>query len=149
MRDHCAAVRAFFDAYAKRFNDAIADPSKVDVQGLRESFAGYFVGTDPNTVHGGRNGLFFRLMIPFGYRRYRKLGCKRMELRHVDVIGLDDFHSLARTRWSSLFRRADKSVVEIEFENIYLLHVPEGGEPKIFAWITADEQQTLKQHGVT
>ena len=148
MRDHSAAVRAFFDAYARRFNEAIADPPKIDSKGLREAFADYFVGTDPKSVRGGKNGLFFRLMMQLGYRRYRKLGCKRMELKHVEVTGLDDFHVLARTRWCSLFRRKDKSVVEIEFENIYLLHCPEGGAPKIFAWITPDEQQALKDHGI-
>lgn len=148
MRDHDEAVRAFFDAYAKRMNDALASPPKVDVNSAREAFADYFVGTNPKSVRGGKNGLLLRLMIPFGYRRYRKLGCKRMDLQRVDVTGLDDFHAMARTRWSSHFRRKDKTVVVIEFDNIYLLHVPDGGEPKIFAYITPDEQQALKDHGI-
>ena len=149
MRDHGEAVRAFFDAYARRMNDALADPPRVDAKEARTAFANYFVGTDPKTVRGGRNGLLLRLMIPLGYRRYRKLGCKRMVLQRVDVTGLDDFHAMARTHWSSQFRRKDKTIVEIEFDNIYLLHIPEGGEPKIFAYITPDEQQALKAHGIS
>jgi hypothetical protein len=149
VRDLEPAVRAFFDAYARRMNDALADPPRVDVRQARAAFASYFVGTDPKAVRGARNGLLLRLMIPLGYRRYRKLGCKRMELKRVDVTGLDDFHALARTHWSSQFRRKDKTIVEIEFDNIYLLHIPEGGEPKIFAYITPDEQQALKDHGIS
>jgi hypothetical protein len=148
VRDHSEAIRAFFEAYAQHFNDALADPPRVDVETIRNAYADYFVGTDPRSVRGGKNGLLFRLMLPFGYRRYRKLGCKRMELKRVEVTGLDDFHALARTHWSSLFRRKDKTVVEIEFDNIYLLHIPEGGSPKVFAWITPDERRALKDHGI-
>ena|SRR5688572_27733136 len=148
MRDHDEAVRAFFDAYARRMNDALETPPKVDINGAREAFADYFVGTNPNAVRGGKNGLLLRLMIPFGYRRYRKLGCKRMDLKRVDVTELDDFHAMAKTRWSSQFRRKDKTIAVIEFDNIYLLHIPDGGEPKIFAYITPDEQQALKDHGI-
>ena len=54
------------------------------------------------------------------------------------------WRGLTGPHWSSLFRRKDKAIVEIEFDNIYLLHIPEGGSPKIFAWITGDEQQALK-----
>jgi len=149
MRDFEPAVRAYFDAYARRMNDALADPPRVDVKEARTAFARYFVGTDPKSVLGGKNGLLLRLMIPLGYRRYRKLGCKRMNLEWVDVTGLDGFHAMARTHWSSQFRRKDKTIVEIEFDNIYLLHIPGGGEPKIFAYITPDEQQTLKDHGIS
>lgn len=148
MLDHSQAVRAFLNAYAERFNDAIADPPKVDIGAIRAFYSNHFIGSDPASVRGGKNGVLFRLMLPLGYRRYRKLGCKRMELKRVEVIGLDDFHAMARTHWSSLFRRKDKTVVEIEFDNIYLLHIPLGEAPKIFAWITGDEPQALKDHGI-
>jgi len=148
MRDHSQAIRDFFDAYAQRFNDALADPPKVDVEAIRGSYSGHFVGTDPTAVRGSRNGLFFRLMLPLGYRRYRKLGCKRMNLRSVEITEIDDFHAMARTHWSSIFRKKDGTIVEIEFDNCYLLHIPEGEGPKIFAWITPDEQQALRDHGI-
>lgn len=148
MRDHSEAIRAFFEAYAKRFDEALGGSPKIDAKGLIDDFAGYFVSSDPKTVRGGKNGLLFRLMIPWGYRRYRKLGCKKMMLRGVEITGLDDFHAMARTHWSSLFRRKDKSVVEVEFDNIYLLHIPAGGQPRIFAYVTPDEQQVLRDHGI-
>jgi len=38
--------------------------------------------------------------------------------------------------------------VEIEFDNIYVLRIETGQEPQIFAYITGDEQQVLKDHGL-
>lgn len=148
MRDIEPAIRAFFDAYAGRMNDALADPPRIDIRQAREAFAAYFVGTNHTHVHGGKNGLLFRLTIPRGYRHYRKIGCKRMELRRLEVKPLDAFHAMAETHWWSLFVKKDGEPVEIEFDNIYLLHIPKCGRPKIFAWITGDEQQALKDRGV-
>lgn len=148
MKDHSEAIREFFEAYAQRFNDALATPPKVDVKAVRNSFAGYFVGANPKGVRGGRNGLVFGLFLRRGYAHYRKIGCKRMELKRVEVSGIDDFHALARTHWSSTFRRKDGTTVEIEFDNNYLFHIPEGRDPKIFAYVTPDEQQALKDQGI-
>ena len=148
MRDHNQAVRSFFEDYAKRFNDALADPPKVDVKGVRGAFASYFVGANPKGVRGGRNGLVFGLILRRGYAHYRKIGCKRMALLSVEVARIDDFHAMALTRWSSLFRRKDSTTVEIEFANSYVLHIPENEAPRIFAYITPDEQQALQDHGI-
>jgi len=149
VRDHGPAVRAFFAAYAQRMNDALADPPRVDVKGATAAFADYFVGTNPTGVRGGRNGLLFRLFLTLGFRRYRKIGTRRMDLQRVDVTSLDDFHAMARTHWASHFvRNSDGKPVVIEFDNIYLLHIPEGGAPKIFAYVTPDEQRALKDRGI-
>ena len=72
-----------------------------------------------------------------------------MEVRGLRVTPIDDFHAMAHTHWwSSYRRRSDGAPIEIEFDNVYILHIPEGGDPKIFAWITGDEQQVLKDHGL-
>jgi hypothetical protein len=149
MRDHSHAIQAFFEAYEKRFNDALANPPKVDTKALRNSFASYFVGTNPKGVRGGKNGFLFGLFVRHGYRRYRKIGCKRMTLQRVDVSGIDDFHAKARTHWSSLFEKGNGTTVEIEFDNVYLLHIAEDEAPRIFAYITPNEEQALKDHGIT
>ena len=48
----------FFSAYAKRVNDALADPRALDVTAMRAAFADYFVRADPNEDlrldHAGR-----------------------------------------------------------------------------------------------
>jgi hypothetical protein len=148
MQDHEPAIRRFFEAYQARMNDALEDSPKIDASGVAAAFSKYFVGSNPKSVSGARNGWLFRLMIPRGYAFYRKIGTERMEVRGLKVVPLDDFHAMAHTHWWSSYRRKSGESVQIEFDNIYLLHIPEGGEPKIFAYVTGDEQQVLKDHGL-
>jgi hypothetical protein len=148
VQDHEPAVRRFFQAYQDRMNAALEAPPKVDVAAATAAFARYFVGSNPKTVSGGRNGWFLRFMIPRGYAFYRKIGTRRMEVRGLEVEALDDFHAMARTHWWSSYRKKSGETVEIEFDNIYFLHIPASGEPKIFAYVTGDEQQVLKDHGL-
>lgn len=129
-------------------NAALQKPPVIDVAAATGAFARYFVGSNPHQVFGAKNGWLFRLMIPRGYARYRGIGTQRMEIRGLSITPLDDFHVLARTHWWSSYRHKSGDVVEIEFDNIYLLHIPAGKEPKIFAYITGDEQQVLKDHGL-
>ena len=148
MTDHEPAIRQFFVAYETRINDALKNPPVVDAAAAAGAFADYVVGSDPQRVSGHRNGLLFRMMIPRGYRSYRKAGTKRMEIRGLRVTPLDDSHAMAHTHWWSLYLAKTGKVVEIEFDNIYMMHVPDAGAPKIFAYITGDEQKLLKAHGL-
>lgn len=129
-------------------NAALQKRPVIDVAGASAAFARYFVGSNPRQVFGGRNGWLFRLMMRRGYAHYRGLGTQRMEVRDLSVTALDDFHALARTHWWSSYRRKSGDVVEIEFDNIYLLHIEAGKAPKIFAYVTGDEQQVLRDHGL-
>lgn len=149
MKDHEPALRRFFEAYAARLNAALESPPRVDVAAAVSAFAGYFVGSGPAGPMGGSNGWFLRFSIPHGYAFYRRIGTQRMEVRGLRVTPIDDFHAMAHTHWwSSYRRRSDGATVEIEFDNVYILHIPGRGDPKIFAWITGDEQQVLKDHGL-
>ena len=140
---HASLIQSFFAAYAARTNAAIADPKAMDVKAMRAAFADYFVGAAPNGVAGGKNGLLFRLMLPRGINYYRKIGTLAMDLKDVRVTDLDHHHAMAHVDWNARYRGGQ----EIAFTNIYLLQVREG-VPKIFAWITGDEQQALKDSGV-
>jgi len=148
MQNHEPAIRQFFEAYQGRMNAALQKRPVVDVAAATAAFARYFVGSSPRQVYGAKNGWLFRLMIPRGYARYRRLGTQRMEMRGLSVVPLDDYHVLARTHWWSRYRRKSGDPVEIEFDNICLLRIAAGQEPQIFAYITGDEQQVLKDHGL-
>jgi len=143
MSLHEPLIRPFFAAYARRLNDALAEPGKVDIEGTRASFADYFVGADPNGVRGGKNGFLFRLMIPRGLAYYRKIGTVTMDVVGLDITDLDEFHALAHVHWLARYVGGK----EIPFTNIYILQIRERA-PKIFAWIAADEQQALRDHGI-
>lgn len=140
-------VERFFAAYAKRFNDALkGDAAVVDTAGVRDSFAKYFVESSPLGVHGGKNGLMFRMLIPRGFAYYKKLGTTAMTISSMTVDAIDDLHVMARVAWDSRYQK-DGREIRIPFENVYLLQLTDAG-PKIFAYITGDEQQALKDHGV-
>ena len=143
MSLHEPLIRPFFAAYARRLNDALAEPGKVDIEGTRASFADYFVGADPNGVRGGKNGLLFRLMIPRGIKYYRRIGTLAMDVSDVRTTSLDDVHAMAHVDWIARY----KGGREIAFTNIYVLQIREGAA-RIFAWITGDEQQALRDAGI-
>ena len=130
-------------------NAALQKRPVVDVAAGAAAFAPYFVASSPQGVYGAKNGWLFRFMIPRGYARYRRLGTQRMEIRGLSVVPLDDHHALARTHWWSSYRRKSGEPVEIEFDSIYVLRIAAGQEPQIFAYITGDEQQVLKDHGLS
>ena len=143
MSDFEPIVRTFFAAYAKRMNDALADPKSLDVAAMRAAFADYFVGANPNGVMGAKNGLLFRLILPRGVARYRKLGTLAMDIEKIEVTGLDDVHAMAKVDWRARYRTGQ----QIPFTNIYFLQIRDR-EPKIFAWITPDEEKALKEAGL-
>lgn len=138
----------FFRAYAQRFNECLANQRPADVRSVRAAFAPYFVESSPVGVRGGKNGLLFRWMVPRGLAYYRRIGARRMQLAEMEITALDPLHALCKVSWHSEYQRADGSETSIDFDVIYLLRLTEG-EPRIFAYITGDEQRALEEHGLS
>jgi hypothetical protein len=70
-----------------------------------------------------------------------------MDIRAQRVEVLDELHAMNRIEWNSSFHRKDGVTGSINFEVIYLLRL-EDERWKIFAYITGDEQQALKDNGL-
>jgi hypothetical protein len=141
-------IRQFFQAYAHRFQASLDAPGEVDVEGVVNSFAPYFVESSPAGVQGGRNGLMFRWMVPRGFAHYRKLGTRRMCIDSLQVTELDPMHAMAKVGWHSEYvKKADGAAVSIDFVVIYLLRLGDAG-PQIFAYVSGDEQKALREHGL-
>lgn len=139
-------IEQFFANYEKLFNDALN--GSVDIKKLTSLFASDFVGASPKGVHGGKNGWFFRMMIPRGYAFYRKIGTKSMKItKPLEITQLDDFHFMVKVHWDSRYAKKDGQEEKIEFDNIYFLQILKD-EPKIFAYVTGDEQKVLKERGI-
>lgn len=137
----------FFAAYAARTNAALADPPEVNAEATANAFAGCFIEASPNGIHCGTNNDEFRAAIPKGYEFYRSIGTKSMEIGSLTLTPLDDFHTQAKVHWVAKYQKQDGSQDEIEFDVIYFVQLL-GDEPKIFAYITGDEQQVYKDKGL-
>ncbi len=139
-------VETFFKRYAATYARALADKPGV-AEAVSDAFADYFVESSPAGVHGGKNGLVFRVMAKRGYARYRKIGVQSMEISRLDVTPLKDGqHAMAQVRWDSrTVRKTDGRRVRIVFEHTYFLTLA-GGKPRIFAYVATDEQAILKRH---
>jgi hypothetical protein len=143
-----ARIARFFDRYAARFNRSLQDPPVVDTAGVIDAFADYFVEASPRGVQGGKNGLRFRLVVPWGFAHYRKLGTTSMTIKRLSTTAIDDRHAMARVTWDSRYTRPrDGKAVRIVFTNVYFLQVLRG-KPRIFAYVTGDEAGLLKKHGL-
>lgn len=111
-------------------------------------FADYFVSVNPSGVAGAENNEAFRQQIPVNNDFYRNIGTVSMDIRSMDITWLDGLHATVKVFWTSEYKRKKDGALEIiDFEGIYLAQV-KGGEPKIFAYISGDEQDALRAHGI-
>jgi hypothetical protein len=140
-------LEEFFAAYAARTNAALADPPKVDVEAAASAFADSFIGASPKGVNCGKNDDELRAVIPKGYEFYRSIGTKRMDIDSLTLTQLDDFHTQAKVHWVAKYQKQDGSKEEIEFDVLYFVQ-DVGKGPKIFAYITGDEEQVYKDKGL-
>lgn len=140
-------IEDYFAAYAAGFNKALADVPEIDVEATAGAFADCFIATDPNGVSCGKNDEQFRAQIPKGFAFYRSIGTKSMRVTSLTVTPLDDYHLMADVHWESIYRKKDGSDERIDFENIYFIQII-GEKPRIFGYITGDEQRLLRERGL-
>jgi len=138
-------IDKFFEDYAIRFKDAIGgkDP---DIDGTVRSFSECFIEASPLGVHCGKNDEKFREVIPQGYAFYKSIGTRTMAIVSKEISILDEFHAMVKVYWHSTYVK-NKDMAKIEFVVYYLVQLREG-LPKIFAYITGDEQKVLKEKGL-
>lgn len=142
-------LNRFFDDYAARMNGALGESPSVDVEEAAGQFADYFVEASPVGVSGGANGAEFRSMIPRGYEFYRKIGTQSMKITDRQITALDDFHWMVKVHWKAEYLTRAETREVIEFDVIYFLqYLNDDRTPKIFAYITGDEQRVLREHGL-
>jgi hypothetical protein len=149
MSDVKQRVKQFFQAYEARFMRALQGDNKVegavdDIEGTVNAFAEHFIEASPAGIVVGNNDETFRKMIPRGNDFYRTIGTQLMKIRDIDVTELNEYHVMATVEWDSRYIRKDGKDIAISFEVVYLLQHRDG-ELKIFAYITGDEQQALRE----
>ena len=139
------AVRKFFERYERFFNRSLT--GKVDADEFASLYAPEFIGAGPAGVRSGKNDDRFRQAMVQGYEHYRTIGTKEMRLRAIRLTPIDTLHCMAHVSWAATYARADRPDVTVDFEVHYLVQML-AGEPRVFGWISGDEQALLKEHGI-
>ena len=138
-------VRAFFERYETVFNRSLGGDADMDA--VAALYAPEFIAASPAGVMAGKNDDQLKQAMAQGYARYREIGTKEMRLRDVRVSPLDDRHCVAHVAWTATYARTNQPDVTIDFDVHYFIQML-GGEPKVFGWVSGDEEALLRQHGI-
>ena len=138
-------VGKLFERYERLAGQALrgeADPGE-----LASLYALEFIASSPAGLMAGKNDSRFIQALVQGHAYYREIGTKSMRVREVRLSPIDGLHCVAHVAWTATYERAGREDVAIDFDVHYLVQTLDG-EPKVFGWVSGDEDALLKQHGV-
>jgi hypothetical protein len=138
-------VQELFQQYQEFFRNAIKD--EMDMEQGAAFYATAVIGAAPAGVMVAQNDEQFRLVMQQGFDAYREMGTKDMRIRGIDITPIDELHCLTRVSWTTVYDRGDYPDTSIDFDVYYLVQQVQE-TPKIFGWISGDEQAVLKEHGI-
>ncbi|QIA23176.1 hypothetical protein [Mesorhizobium sp. AA22] len=140
-----AQVRELFERYEQLFRKSLAGDADMDE--VTSVYASAFIAASPAGVMVGKNDDEIKQVMEQGYAHYRAIGTKEMRIRDVRISPIDEHHCVAHVAWTSIYARKGQPDVTINFDVHYLVQKLDG-EPKIFGWVSGDEQEVLRKHGV-
>jgi hypothetical protein len=139
------SVRKFFERYERFFKQSLG--GDMDTTELASLYASHFIGASPAGVMTGKNDKRLRQVMAQGYAHYQAIGTKEMRIRNVATSPIDEHHCVAHVAWTAIYARQDQTDITIDFDVHYLVQKL-GAEPKIFGWVSGDEQAVLRKHGI-
>jgi len=139
------AVRNLFARYQRFFNRALEGDANLDE--AASFYASAFIAASPAGVLAGKNDDQLGQIMERGYERYRAIGTKEMRMRDIRLSPMDEHHCVAHVAWTAIYSRRDAPDISIDFDVHYLVQKL-NGEPKIFGWVSGDEQALLKEYGI-
>lgn len=140
-----ASVRKFFERYENCFNRSLG--GDMDMDEVAALYASEFIAASPAGVMAGKNDDQLKRLMARGYARYREIGTKEMRLRDIRFSAIDDQHCVAHVAWTAIYAPKDQPDVAIDFDVHYFVQKLDG-EPKVFGWVSGDEQALLRKHGI-
>lgn len=140
-----ASVRRLFERYESVFNRSLG--GDMDMDEVAALYASEFIAATPAGVMAGKNDERLKQIMAQGYARYRTMGTKEMRIRNVRLIPIDEHHCVAHVAWKATYAREGQSDVAIDFDVHYFVQELDGG-PKVFGWVSGDEQALLRKHDI-
>ncbi|MER8715530.1 nuclear transport factor 2 family protein [Mesorhizobium sp. M1295] len=139
------SVRKLFERYERFFNQSLG--GDMDMDEVASLYASDFIAASPAGVMTGKNDGQLKQVMAQGYAHYRTIGTKEMRIRNLRLSPIDEHHCVAHVAWTATYARRDQSKVAIDFDVHYLVQKLDA-EPKVFGWISDDEQALLRKHGI-
>jgi len=140
-----ASVRTFFERYESIFNRSLGGDTDMDE--VASLYACEFIAASPAGVMTGKNDDQLKQFMTQGYARYRAIGTKEMRIRDVRFSPMDNHHCVVHVAWTATYARKDQPNVAIDFDIHYFVQKLDG-DPKVFGWVSGDEQTLLREHGI-
>jgi len=139
------SVRKLFERYESCFKQSLG--GDMDINKVAALYATEFIAASSAGVMAGKNDDQLERILAQGYARYRAIGTKEMRIRSVRLSSIDDHHCVAHVAWTATYSREKRPDVAIDFDVHYFVQKL-NGEPKVFGWVTGDEQALLRKHGI-
>jgi hypothetical protein len=140
-----SAVRKLFERYERFFNGSLG--GDMDTDEIASLYASDFIAASPAGVMTGKNDDRLKQVMAQGYSHYRAIGTKEMRIRKIRLSEIDELHCVAHVAWTATYARKDQPDTAIDFDVHYLVQSLDGG-PKVFGWVSGDEQALLRKHGI-
>ncbi|MFK0204554.1 nuclear transport factor 2 family protein [Agrobacterium sp. NPDC090283] len=141
-----ASAKKLFERYERFFNTSLkGDMNMGEIESL---YASDFIAASPAGVMTGKNDDHLKEVMTKAYERYRAIGTKEIRIRDIRMVPIDAHHCIAHVSWTASFARKGQSNVAIDFDVHYFVQKLDG-EPKVFGWVSGDEQALLKENGIT
>jgi hypothetical protein len=129
-----------FERYENTFNAALA--GEIDMDEVASLYTDVFVSASPAGVSTGANDDNLKTAMKAGFEHYRAIGTRSMKVDNLRVTPIDQLHALAFVDWIATYDKDGEKIV-IPFTNAYLVRL-QGDAPKVFGWVTGDEQAELR-----
>lgn len=139
------SVRKLFDRYESFFNRSLG--GDMDMAATAGLYASEFIAASPAGVSTGKNDDHLKQVMAQGFAHYRAIGTQRMRIRSIRLSPIDEHHCVAHVSWTATYAPKAQPDVEIEFDVHYFIQKL-NGEPKVFGWVSGDEQAILREYGI-
>lgn len=148
MADPTTELRAYFEEYVARFNEALAGPPRPALlEAIAAQYTSTFMAAGPQGVSAGENDAAFLDVLEQGFQQYVAIGTKRMIVLDVHVTPVDARHAMARVDYrASYVRPSDGEAFDLDFDVTYVLQRQERWQ--VFAFIAGDEEALYREHGL-
>lgn len=141
-----ASVRTLFERYERFFKRSLG--GDIDMDEMASLYAPEFIAATPAGVMTGKNDVQLKEAMIKGYAHYRAIGTREMRIRNVRISPIDAHHCVAHVAWTAVYSRESQPDVTIDFDVHYLVQELNDGGPRVFGWVSGDEQALLREHGI-